>query len=895
MQASETPRELSLGRKLLFSAIVLVAFFGALELVLAIAGVRPILVDEDPYVGFQSTLKLFEPDPGSGRYETAANKLALFNPQSFAVDKPAGALRVFTVGGSTTYGRPFDDRTSFTAWLREYLEAAAPERPWEVVNAGGISYASYRVAGLMEELAEYQPDLFIIYSGNNEFLEKRTYGRLLDEPAVMIRGRMALQRLRLWALGTKAVRAVRKRARTRYELTGEVEELLDSSAGLDYYSRDAAFHRQVIEHYRLNLGRMVEIARTAGAEVILVTVPVNEKSFGPFKSQHGDGLSDGDRARHADLLAGAAAALDAGDGEMALARAAEAVALDDLHAEGHFRLGTVQLAAGDVAAAAASFERAIAEDVCPLRALPEMNRAIAETAERQGVELVDFRARLKSAVAADGAGRLLGSDEFLDHVHPTIETHGLLGRELFDRMVGMGLVQPAAERLANLDQLVSREILVRVDEEAYARAFKNLSKVLLWAGKKREAERYARQAAAVLVSDWEVYYNAGVVQLDAGRLEEARASLNEAIRVDPNAAPAWDQLGAIRARQGDLDGALEAGQRAVDLDPGAANAWNNLATTFLVRGEPDRAVAAARRAVEIAPGFADGYNNLGTARFDLGHPDEAMAAYDRAVELRPGFAEARANRGLVHGERGRFTSALEEFDGALALRPDLLAARRGRGRALFELGRREEGLEVLRRAVREAPGDLETIDALTRSLISAGRAMEAEELVRGSLASAAAPSAVLEHLLGAALAQQGQFADAVAAFRRATQLPGAPAQAWIDYAALRLVARRPGEAAGILREALRRLGDHPAVHHLLGKALLQGDGADVAAALPHLERAMQLDPNNAQAANDLAAVYEHQGRLSEALELYRRAARLAPEMAIARENAARLARRVEGG
>ena len=272
-----------------------------------------------------------------------------------------------------------------------------------------------------------------------------------------------------------------------------------------------------------------------------------------------------------------------------------------------------------------------------------------------------------------------------------------------------------------------------------------------------------------------------------------------------------------------------------------------------------------------------------------------MAAYDRAVELRPGFAEARANRGLVFGDRGQFTSALEEFDGALALRPDLLAARRGRGRALFELGRREEGLEVLRRAGRDAPGDLETIDALAWSLISAGRAMEAEELLRNSLASADAPSAVLQHLLGVALAQQEQFADAVAAFRRATQLPGAPAQAWIDYAALRLVAQRPGEAADILREALRRLGDHPAVHHLLGKALLQGDGGDVAAALPHLERAMQLDPNNAQAANDLAAVYEHQGRLDEALELYRRAARLAPEMAIARENAARLARRVEGG
>ena len=900
MQADSRPRELSLGRKLLFSAIVLVAFFGVLELILALAGVRPILVDEDPYVGFQSTLELFAADRAAGVYRTAGNKLTLFNPQSFAIDKPAGGFRVFTVGGSTTYGRPFEDGTSFTGWLREYLEAAAPERSWEVVNAGGISYASYRVASLMEELAGYDPDLFVIYSGNNEFLEKRTYGDLLAEPTVLTRGRMALQRMRLWALGTRALRAVREESSSRYELAGEVEELLDSSAGLDYYSRDVAFHRQVTEHYRLNLGRMIELARAAGAEVILVTVPVNEKGFSPFKSQYADGLSEDDRARHAALVVAAADALAAGDAGLALARAAEAVALDELHAEGHFLLGSARLAAGDEAAAAVSFERAIAEDVCPLRALPEMNRAIAEAAERYEVELVDFRAQLKGAQLkggdlAGGRPALLGGERFLDHVHPTVETHGLLGRALFDRMAEMGLVEPPAERLAGLDDRVSREILVRVDEEAYARAFKNLSKVLLWAGKKRQAEQYARQAAAVLVSDWEVHYNAGVVQLDAGRLEEARNSLLEAVRIDPNAAPAWDQLGAIRARQGDLDGAIEAGQKAVELDPGAANAWNNLATTFLVRGEPGRAIDAARRAVAIAPGFADGHNNLGTAHFDLGQLDPAMAAYDRAIELRPGFAQAHANRGLLHGAQGRYTSALEEFTAALELRPDLSVAQRGRGRALMALGREEEGLLALRRAYRGEPGDIETIDSLARALMAAGRPQEAAEILSAALASAVAPSAVLHHLLGRTLAQRRRFADAVAAYRQATELADAPAEAWIDYATLRLVARRPEEATGILRDALTHFSGNAVVHHLLGKALLEVDGGDLTAALPHLERAMQLDPNNALTANDLAAVYEHQGRLAEALELYRRAARLAPEMETARQNAARLGRRMEGG
>ena len=83
------------------------------------------------------------------------------------------------MGGSTTYGRPYFDNVSFCGWLRAYLQAADPTRNWEVINAGGVSYASYRVAILMEELVEYDPDLFIVYSGHNEFLERRTYPQII--------------------------------------------------------------------------------------------------------------------------------------------------------------------------------------------------------------------------------------------------------------------------------------------------------------------------------------------------------------------------------------------------------------------------------------------------------------------------------------------------------------------------------------------------------------------------------------------------------------------------------------------------------------------------------------------------------------------------------------------
>src|SRR5690606_36651928 len=107
--------------------------------------------------------------------------------QSFPARKQPGTFRIFTLGGSTTYGHPWRASTSFSGWLRELLAgldtSAGGPRRFEVINAGGISYASYRATRLAAELARFEPDLFVVYNGHNEFLEERTYREARDIPA----------------------------------------------------------------------------------------------------------------------------------------------------------------------------------------------------------------------------------------------------------------------------------------------------------------------------------------------------------------------------------------------------------------------------------------------------------------------------------------------------------------------------------------------------------------------------------------------------------------------------------------------------------------------------------------------------------------------------------------
>ncbi len=216
-------------RKLAFASIPLVALWLLVEGGLRLAGVGSTLDREDPFVGFESTIPLFvldEDDRGRPIYRTADNKRRFFNAQRFLVEKPADSKRVFCLGGSTTYGRPYSDATSFCGWLREAVIVLDPDGQWEVVNAGGISYASYRVAALMDELVGYEPDLFVVYTGHNEFLEERTYSALRDTPAWW---RGIDRRLR----GLRSYAVVSRLMRPPELLSAEVDAQLDSSIGLD--------------------------------------------------------------------------------------------------------------------------------------------------------------------------------------------------------------------------------------------------------------------------------------------------------------------------------------------------------------------------------------------------------------------------------------------------------------------------------------------------------------------------------------------------------------------------------------------------------------------------------------------------------------------------------------
>ena len=700
---------MTMGRKAIMSIVATVVFFLVLEGLLAVVGVRPEPFADDPYVGFSATSRLFvEQSSGGGAAElvTAEGKLTLFNPQRFAVHK-GEAVRIFCVGGSTTFGRPYDDTTSFCGWLRELLPVADPSRAWEVINAGGVSYASYRVALLMEELVKYEPDLFVVYSGHNEFLERRSYPQIIAMPrALRGVGGMA-SRTRVWTAMSGVVRRFTG-VPTGPEndpdiLDEEVTTLLDDAIGPSAYTRDDALAQKIFQHFRYNVARMVDIAASVGAETVLVTPAANLKDSRPFKSEGRKDLSGAEKRELDRLLEDSRRAHAEGRVEDSLRIIGLAAEIDPRNAQLAFLQGRLLAGVGRWGEARTAFERARDEDVCPLRAPGPVPEIVREVGADRGATVVDFDA-LADEWALQG---IPGEDLFFDHVHPTIEIHRRIAVAIIEALAEQGLVVLSPGWNPQAVAEVVRRIEEGIDPLAHALALMKLSKVLGWAGKLNESDRLAERAAELYPNDSRIQYNAGLTAHLAGRKTEAVAHYRRAVELQPDADEPHGNLGVLLEEGGLLDEAIHHFRLAIRYARNPETARRNsanLARALMVAGFRDysqgrqtEALAKLTEAAEIAPNDPEILGRLGIAQLSTGRTGAAVATFNAALVARRDDPALTNRLALALALDGQVAKAASTYRRALVLDPGVSDLPDDMFRVLGRMGRTGLVLEIRER------------------------------------------------------------------------------------------------------------------------------------------------------------------------------------------------------
>ena len=671
-------------KNVLFTLVVLVVFFGGLELVLTWSGVRPVILEEDPMVGFAGNIPLFveatRPD-GKVMLHTASRHVRLFNYQEFPRDKSDDSVRIFCMGGSTTHGRPYYDAVSFCGWLRAYLQAADPARIWEVINAGGVSYASYRVARLMNELKDYQPDLFIVYTGQNEFLEERSYRGIMNMPDWVIDLHGALSATRTYALVQRVVELVRPdpsgKARQNNLLSEDVDEILSHTVGPQSYHRDDRLKRQIIAHFRLNLIRMARIARSVDAGILFIQPAINVKDMSPFKSEHRQGLEAQALAEWQSLFERARRLQEAGDLDAALALYRQARTIDDRYADLHYRIGQALFTLQRYDEADAAFRRAVEEDIVPLRILAAMQQVVADVAAREDVPLIDFPVVLRQAYLSQYGHAVFGKEYFRDHVHTDMEGYRLLGLALFDELAGEDIVVPDAAWNQARRKDTEQRVIASLDPATEGGALLNLGKVLEWAGKFDEAYRAFQGALKILGPDPVIYDRLGGSAFSRGDYDDAVRYMREALEHYPQMTELHANLAMALAKQGETDEAMQEYWAELQLDPTSSFAHAGLAGLLEKAGDDDAALEHYNFALQFRPD--NEYALLKTAFLLIRHKryDEALTRAQKAMQVNPKQYRAHNAIGLIMQMRGNTEQAIRHYNEALRLQPGNAAAQEG--------------------------------------------------------------------------------------------------------------------------------------------------------------------------------------------------------------------------
>lgn len=249
--------------------------------------------------------------------------------------------------------------------------------------------------------------------------------------------------------------------------------------------------------------------------------------------------------------------------------------------------------------------------------------------------------------------------------------------------------------------------------------------------------------------------------------------------------------------------------------PDSAISWCNLASALLELDDPT-GVVSIRRALELDPEYADAYASLGVYYANNNDADNAIRTFRKAIELQPDRSIAHHNLGEQLLQQGRLEEAIQAF---------------------------EQSLAITRLDPRNNEGTVPLAERRSLSFRGIGRA----------------------HIM------LGQPEQAVEPLRTALELNPADKDGWGCLVDAHKELKQPQEARRSLDRMIALDSDDLWAWQQL--ASLVRDYGPRAGSTQDLERALErifeLDPSDKEAANNLGVIKIQQGRIEDAVRVFR--------------------------
>lgn len=334
----------------------------------------------------------------------------------------------------------------------------------------------------------------------------------------------------------------------------------------------------------------------------------------------------------------------------------------------------------------------------------------------------------------------------------------------------------------------------------------------------------------------------------AKRLPVAEAEL--AISQHPTSAAAYNRRGLIHRAKRDYVRAIEDFTKAIELDGVFADAYKNRASAHKASNEYDpdnnrslyndrslcaRAISDLTKAIEINSGDVEAYKARGDCHADdYDRRDSSIADYTKAIELAPRDAAAYSKRGHVFASKSDDLQAVFDFSKVIELEPNNTDAYMARGASFSSDQNHHNAIKDFSKAIE-----------INASMVSAYDSR------------------------GKEYARVGEHDLAIADFTRVIE--SRPKDSWVHI--------RRGTSYGAKQ-------DHPRAVADFTKAITLHSGSaepfhlrawqhfklgNSALGLPDAERALSLEPNNANALEIRGHILEALDRKDDAIADFRKA------------------------
>ena len=575
---------------------------------------------------------------------------------TFEIHKRENTKRIFCLGESTMAGFPYEFHATAPSFLADRLKVLLPKYDVEVINVGLSAVGTYVIQDFMDELLSYQPDLFIIYAGHNEFYGIYGAGSSMTVPGGpwLTRLTISLQRFKTFLLARDSYLWVqealtRSNAREGQSMMGQMAR--DQSIPL--YSETYERAREV---YRNNLIHLIETARSAHIPVLFSTLVCNWREQRPFVSVFDRRIPSDRQAVWKQLVAQGDSAFTHDRLDAAVESYSRATQIDSMNALAFFKLGESLYSLSRFDEAKQAFLRAKDLDALRFRATEEFEHDLIDICNSHDVPL----ARVDSAFMERSPHGILDKRLFLEHLHPNVDGYFLMAKTLCRAIEQNNLLVPAGDwddahepsdstlmemsRVTEFDRTVGK---VKIDLLERRWPFET------------GAVNYEFVAANPVESVVFRMMKGGIAWSDARYLlaefyarnkqfDLARKECLAVAKVIPFYYEPLLRCADYFSQEGKKDEAMAAYQRCFETDD---NPFARMKYAILLLEEEQPSPAAAQ--IEIAftldekgkyklpmQGAATGRYLLGVAYAKLGRFDIARENLERALAIEPGYKEA---------------------------------------------------------------------------------------------------------------------------------------------------------------------------------------------------------------------------------------------------------------